>query len=121
VDSGPAHYSLRKSRTLARPVKTADPAFNLDFLTVSDPNTLANRFQPVEPLQLNIPLPNARSDRSKSNNAWADGGAPSTASPTFAIIWSYLSTATKHGLDHLDVLVEIFTTGPWLPPEPAPG
>jgi len=39
----------------------------------------------------------------------------------FAIIWSYLSTATKHGLDHLDVLVELFTTGPWLPPDPTPG
>jgi transposase len=38
----------------------------------------------------------------------------------FAIIWSYLSTAAKHGLDHLDVLVELFTTGPWLPPDPAP-
>jgi transposase len=39
----------------------------------------------------------------------------------FAVIWSYLSTAAKHGLDHLDVLVELFTTGPWLPPDPAPG
>jgi transposase len=38
----------------------------------------------------------------------------------FAVIWSYLSTATKHGHDHLDVLVELFTTGPWLPPNPAP-
>jgi transposase len=39
----------------------------------------------------------------------------------FAIIWSYLSTAAKHRLDRLDVLVEQFTTGPWLPPDPAPG
>ena len=39
----------------------------------------------------------------------------------FAIIWSYLSTAAKHGLDHLNVLIELFTTGPWLPPDPAPG
>jgi hypothetical protein len=38
----------------------------------------------------------------------------------FAIIWSYLSTA-RHDLDHLDVLVELFTTGPWLPPDPIPG
>jgi transposase len=38
----------------------------------------------------------------------------------FAVIWSYLSTAAKHGLDHLDVLVELFTTGPWLPDGPAP-
>jgi transposase len=33
----------------------------------------------------------------------------------FAITWSYLSTAAKHDLDHLDVLVELFTTGPSLP------
>lgn len=39
----------------------------------------------------------------------------------FAIIWSYLSTAAKHGRDHLDVLTQLFTTGPWLPPDPAPG
>jgi transposase len=38
----------------------------------------------------------------------------------FAIIWSYLSTAAKHSLDHLDVLTQLFTTGPWLPPEPGP-
>jgi transposase len=38
----------------------------------------------------------------------------------FAVIWSYLSTAAKHGLDHLDVLVDLFTNGPWLPPDPAP-
>lgn len=38
----------------------------------------------------------------------------------FAIIWSYLSTAAKRSLDHLDVLVELFTTGPWLPPDPTP-
>ena len=36
----------------------------------------------------------------------------------FAVIWSYLSTAAKHGLDHLDVLVELFSTGPWLPSAP---
>lgn len=38
----------------------------------------------------------------------------------FAIIWSYLATAAKHGREHLDVLTELFTTGPWLPPTPAP-
>jgi len=32
----------------------------------------------------------------------------------------HLSTAAKHGLDHLDVLVQLFTTGPWPPPDPAP-
>lgn len=33
----------------------------------------------------------------------------------FATLRSYLSTATKHGMDALDVLEQLFTTGPWLP------
>jgi len=37
----------------------------------------------------------------------------------FATLRSYLSTATKHGQDLLEVLVALFTTGPWLPPDPA--
>jgi predicted P-loop ATPase/GTPase len=36
----------------------------------------------------------------------------------FAVIWSYLSTAAKHGLDALDALTQLFTTGPRLPPDP---
>jgi len=38
----------------------------------------------------------------------------------FAIVQSYLSTARKWGLDQLDVLRQLFTTGPWLPPALAP-
>jgi transposase len=38
----------------------------------------------------------------------------------FAVIWSYLSTAAKHSIDALDALTQLFTTGPWLPPDPAP-
>ena len=34
----------------------------------------------------------------------------------FAIVQSYLDTATKWGLDKLDVLRQLFTTGAWLPP-----
>jgi transposase len=34
----------------------------------------------------------------------------------FAIIRSYLDTATKWGRDNLEILRELFTTGPWLPP-----
>lgn len=37
----------------------------------------------------------------------------------FATLRSYLSTAAKHGMDALDVLTQLFTTGPWLPPAPA--
>ncbi|ETA01979.1 hypothetical protein CcI6DRAFT_02665, partial [Frankia sp. CcI6] len=38
-----------------------------------------------------------------------------------AVVQSYLSTATKWGLDTLDVLERLFTTGPWLPPAAEPG
>jgi transposase len=34
----------------------------------------------------------------------------------FAVVQSYLDTATKWSLDKLDVLRALFTTGPWLPP-----
>ena len=37
----------------------------------------------------------------------------------FATLRSYLSTASKHGEDLLEVLTALFTTGPWLPPDPA--
>jgi len=37
----------------------------------------------------------------------------------FATLRSYLSTAAKHGQDLMEVLVALFTTGPWLPPDPA--
>ena len=38
----------------------------------------------------------------------------------FAVVHSYLNTATKWGKDKLDALTELFTTGPWLPPALAP-
>jgi transposase len=38
----------------------------------------------------------------------------------FAIVQSYLSTAAKWGIDKLDALHQLFTTGPWLPPAVAP-
>lgn len=34
----------------------------------------------------------------------------------FAVVQSYLSTASKWGRDRLDALAELFTTGAWLPP-----
>jgi transposase len=37
----------------------------------------------------------------------------------FATLRSYLSTASEHGEDLLDVLTALFITGPWLPPDPA--
>jgi transposase len=38
----------------------------------------------------------------------------------FAIVTSYLDTATKWGHDKLDALRELFTTGAWLPPALTP-
>jgi len=38
----------------------------------------------------------------------------------FATVQSYLSTAAKWGIDTIDALQELFTTGPWLPPATSP-
>jgi len=38
----------------------------------------------------------------------------------FAVVQSYLSTATKWGIDTLDAITRLFTTGPWLPPALTP-
>lgn len=38
----------------------------------------------------------------------------------FAIVQSYLATARKWGIDGLDALTRLFTTGPWLPPALTP-
>ena len=38
----------------------------------------------------------------------------------FAIVHSYLSTAGKWGIDELQALQQLFTTGPWLPPAATP-
>lgn len=38
----------------------------------------------------------------------------------FAVVHSYLDTATKWGLDKLDAIHQLFTTGPWLPPALTP-
>jgi Transposase IS66 family len=39
----------------------------------------------------------------------------------FAVVQSYLSTAAKWGIDALDALTQLFTTGPWLPAVIRPG
>jgi transposase len=76
----------------------------IDNLTVPFTNNAAER--EIRPVKV----------KQRSGGCWRT----LTGLADFAIIWSYLSTATKHGLDHLDVLTQLFTTGPWLPPEPAP-
>lgn len=39
----------------------------------------------------------------------------------FAAVRSYLQTADHHDENLLGVLHQLFTTGPWLPPQPAGG
>ena len=39
----------------------------------------------------------------------------------FAVIQSYLSTATKWGIDAPDALIQLFIEGPWLPAAIRPG
>jgi hypothetical protein len=39
----------------------------------------------------------------------------------FATIRSYIATAAKHDKNLHEIFVELFTTGPWLPPEALPG
>lgn len=39
----------------------------------------------------------------------------------FAAIRSYIQTAAKHGQNRLEVLHQLFTTGPWIPPAAAGG
>ena len=38
----------------------------------------------------------------------------------FAVVQSYLSTATKWGINALDAMTQLFTTGAWLPPALTP-
>ena len=38
----------------------------------------------------------------------------------FVTVRSYLQTAGKHGINLLDATRQLFTTGPWIPPRPAP-
>ncbi len=92
--------------------------------------TLARRFEAERDMilrfvtDLSVPFSNNQAERDirpvkvkqRSGGCWRtlDGLAD------FAVIWSYLSTATKHGIDALDALTQLFTTGPWLPPDPAP-
>lgn len=93
--------------------------------------TLARRFETHRDLilrfitNLAVPFSNNQAERDvrpakvKQRNG---GGCWRTLDglADFAIICSYLSTATKHSIDALDALTQLFTTGPWLPPDPTP-
>ena len=93
--------------------------------------TLARRFQRHEPTivafmtNLTIPFTNNEAERAcrpVKVQQRTSGGCWRTLEglADFAVVQSYLSTTRKWGKDSLDVLRQLFTTGAWLPPAPAP-
>ncbi|MBV9030398.1 MAG: IS66 family transposase [Pseudonocardiales bacterium] len=97
----------------------------------ADALTLAQRFRTHEDMilrfvaDLAVPFTNNQAERDvrpvkiqqrTSGGAWRT----LTGLADFAIVQSYLSTATKWGQDHYDVLHQLFTTGAWLPPAAEP-
>ncbi|HZS22709.1 MAG TPA: IS66 family transposase [Pseudonocardiaceae bacterium] len=93
--------------------------------------TLINRFRRYENMilrfatDLSVPFTNNEAERScrpVKVQQRTSGGAWRTLQglTDFAIVQSYLDTATKWGLDKLDALRQLFTTGAWLPPALTP-
>jgi transposase len=93
--------------------------------------TLINRFRRYENMilrfatDLSVPFTNNEAERScrpVKVQQRTSGGAWRTLQglTDFAIVQSYLDTATKWGLDKLDALHQLFTTGAWLPPTLTP-
>ena len=93
--------------------------------------TLARRFRNHEDMilrfvvDLAVPFTNNQAERdvrpTKIQQRTSGGSWRTLAGlADFAVVQSYLSTATKWGLDSLDVLTQLFTTGAWLPPAAQP-
>jgi transposase len=93
--------------------------------------TLISRFRRFEDMilrfatDLSVPFTNNEAERScrpAKVQQRTSGGAWRTLQglTDFAIVQSYLDTATKWGLDKLDALHQLFTTGAWLPPALTP-
>jgi transposase len=94
--------------------------------------TLIRRFRRFEDMilrfttDLSVPFTNNAAERScrpVKIQQRTSGGAWRTLQglTDFAIVQSYLDTTTKWGLDKLDALHQLFTTGAWLPPALTPG
>jgi transposase len=93
--------------------------------------TLIRRFRRFEDMilrfatDLSVPFTNNEAERScrpVKVQQRTSGGAWRTLQGLidFAIVQSYLDTATKWGRDKLEVLHDLFTTGAWLPPALTP-
>jgi len=92
---------------------------------------LANRFARFEDMilrfatDLAVPFTNNEAERSVRPvkvQQRTSGGSWRTLQGLidFATVQSYLDTAHKWGIDKLDALRQLFTTGPWLPPALTP-
>ena len=93
----------------------------------TEARTLIRRFHRYEDMilrfavDLTVPFTNnvaERAIRPVKVQQRTSGGAWRTLTglTDFAIVQSYLDTAAKWGLDKLDALQQLFTTGAWLPP-----
>jgi transposase len=93
----------------------------------TDARTLIRRFHRYEDMilrfavDLTVPFTNNVAERAvrpvKVQQRTSGGAWRTLAGLTdFAIVQSYLDTAAKWGLDKLDALRKLFTTGAWLPP-----
>jgi transposase len=96
-----------------------------------DARTLIRRFRRFEDMilrfatDLTVPFSNNAAERAVRPvkvQQRTSGGAWRTLAGLvdFAVVQSYLDTATKWGIDKLYVLRELFTTGAWLPPALTP-
>jgi transposase len=94
-------------------------------------NTLIGRFRRYEDMilrfatDLTVPYTNNEAERPLRPvkiQQRSSGGAWRTVQglTDFAIVTSYLDTAQKWGIDKLDALQQLFTTGAWLPPALTP-
>lgn len=97
----------------------------------ADARTLIRRFHRFEDMilrfavDLTVPFTNNVAERAvrpvKVQQRTSGGAWRTLAGLTdFAIVQSYLDTAAKWGLDKLDALRQLFTTGAWLPPALTP-
>ncbi len=93
--------------------------------------TLITRFRRFEDMilrfatDLSVPFTNNEAERScrpVKVQQRTSGGCWRTLQglTDFALVQSYLDTATKWGIDKLDALRQLFTTGAWLPPALTP-
>jgi transposase len=96
-----------------------------------DALTLARRFRDHEDMilrfvvDLAVPWTNNQAERDVRPvkiQQRTSGGAWRTLAglADFAVVASYMFTATKWGLDSYHVLTQLFTTGAWLPPAAQP-